>query len=83
MDRSARRGKERTQVAEVLLTADMADEEAVEATALAASEDDVLRACILRKWQRRNTHALAREKNRTIHALIGLFSKEEKKGSDQ
>lgn len=63
-------------VAEARLTADMAD-----ATAHVAAEEEVIRARILQKRQRRDTCALAREQNWAVHAMAGLSLKQEKEAA--
>ena len=42
----------------------------------AAAEEEVIRARIVKKRQRRKTCALAREQNRAVRAMVGLPPKE-------
>ena len=76
-ERAARRGKERIRAAEARIAAEMAAAEAADAAARAAAEEEAIRACIVKKRQRRNTRALAREQNRAVRAMAGLPPKEE------
>ena len=70
-------GKERMRVAD----AHMAPAEVADAAAHAAAEE-AIRACVVKKRQWRNTHALTREQNQAVCAMVGLSPKEEKEDSD-
>ncbi|KAE8770845.1 E3 ubiquitin-protein ligase XB3 [Hordeum vulgare] len=56
-ERVARRGKEMIRVAQDYLTKEMAEAKAADAAARAAAEEEAIRACILKKRERRNTRA--------------------------
>ena len=60
-DRAARHGNEMIRAAEARIAAKMAAAEAADAAARAAVEEEVVRTRIVKKRQRRNTCALARE----------------------
>ncbi|KAE8771123.1 Pyrophosphate-energized vacuolar membrane proton pump [Hordeum vulgare] len=60
----------------------MATAEAVDVAARAGAEEKAIRARIVKKWQRRNTHALAQEQNRAVREMVGLLPKEDKDGED-
>ena len=46
------------------------------------TEEETIRSCIVKKRQRRNTRALAREQNRSVCAMAGLPPKEDSDGED-
>lgn len=60
----------------------MAAAETADAVARAAAEEVVIRARIVKRQQRRNTLALAREQNRTVCVMAGLPPKEDSDGED-
>ncbi|KAE8788881.1 Pyrophosphate-energized vacuolar membrane proton pump [Hordeum vulgare] len=80
-ERATRRGNERIRIAEAYLAEEMSEVEAVDAAARAAAHEEAIRARILKKRQRRNTRALAREQNRAVREMAGLPPKEEKEAS--
>ncbi|KAE8819704.1 hypothetical protein D1007_02364 [Hordeum vulgare] len=75
-ERAARRGKERIRIAEAYLAEEMGEEEAADAAMRAITEEEAIRAHILKKWQRRNTCTLAREQNQAVREMVGLPPKE-------
>ncbi|KAE8806441.1 E3 ubiquitin-protein ligase XB3 [Hordeum vulgare] len=83
-ERAAHRGKERIRIAEAFRAKEMteAKAEVADAAVRATAVEKVIRARILKKRQRRNMRALAREHNWAIHELAGLPLKEEKVVSD-
>ncbi|KAE8769419.1 Pyrophosphate-energized vacuolar membrane proton pump [Hordeum vulgare] len=78
-ERAVCHGKERIRIVEAYLAEEMA--EVVDATARATTEEEAIRAHILKKRQWRNTRALARKQNRTAREMAGLPSKEDKEVS--
>ncbi|KAE8778598.1 hypothetical protein D1007_48499 [Hordeum vulgare] len=58
----------------------MAEVEATDAAARVVAEEEAIPARILKKRQRQNTRAPAREKNRAVLEMAGLPSKEGDKG---
>ena len=70
---------EQRQVSLAVLVAphDALEVEAEEARSHAALDEKAKRARILKKRQRRNTHALSREQNRAVRAMAGLPPKED------
>ncbi|KAE8779064.1 hypothetical protein D1007_47948 [Hordeum vulgare] len=67
---------------EVCLAEEMVEAEGIDAAARATTEKEAICARILKKWQRKNTRALAQEKNRAIFEMVGLPSKDEEEVSD-
>ncbi|KAE8820692.1 E3 ubiquitin-protein ligase XB3 [Hordeum vulgare] len=78
---AARHGKERIRIVEAYLVEEMAEADVADAAERAAAEEEAIRARVLKKRQRRNPRALAREQNRVIHEMVGMPPKE-KEGSD-
>ena len=66
--------------AEARIATEMAAVEAADATPRAAAEEEAIRT--RKKWQRRNTRTLAREKNRAVCAMAALPLKEKKEDND-
>jgi hypothetical protein len=77
-ERAAHRGKEKLRDAEAPTTAT----EAADATTWAAAEEEAIHTRIVKKLQKRNTRALAREQNREVRAMAGLPPNEKEDSED-
>ncbi|KAE8798469.1 Phytosulfokines 5 [Hordeum vulgare] len=60
----------------------MATAKAGDVAARAAIKEEAIHARVLKKWQQRNTHALAREQSWLVREMAKIPPKKEKEASD-